>query len=196
MTTAGVNGDGHVVVIGGGVVGTACAYFLARGGWRVTLLERGDFGMGCSHANCGFVSPSHVLPLTTPEALGTAVKAFFSADSPLTIRPRLDPYLWLWLLRFARRCTMPAMLQAGHAIQALLKSSRALYPDILDRESIECEWETNGILFVCHTQQGMEHYAHTDRLLQEHFGLAARRFDGDAVSAGIMRATLTCGPIA
>jgi D-amino-acid dehydrogenase len=57
---------GRVVVIGSGVVGTACAYYLARSGWQVTLLERGDFGMGCSHANCGYVCPSHVLPLATP----------------------------------------------------------------------------------------------------------------------------------
>lgn len=182
MTTGGVNKDGHVVVIGGGVVGTACAYYLARDGWRVTILERGDYGMGCSHANCGVLCPSHVLPLAGPGAIGSTLKALLSPNSPLTIRPGFDPALWTWLLRFALRCNARDMLQAGHAIRALLQSSRALYPDILDREKIDCEWETQGLLFVCYSHHGMEHYAATDRLLRDHFGLAARRFDGDAVS--------------
>ena len=53
----------RVVIIGGGVIGASCAYYLARSGWAVTVADRGAFGMGCSHGNCGFVCPSHVLPL-------------------------------------------------------------------------------------------------------------------------------------
>ena len=57
-----------VVVVGGGVIGAACAYYLSRAGRAVTVLDSGLFGMGCSHANCGFVCPSHVLPLAAPGA--------------------------------------------------------------------------------------------------------------------------------
>ncbi|MBC7815402.1 MAG: FAD-dependent oxidoreductase, partial [Planctomycetaceae bacterium] len=63
--------SGRVIVVGGGVIGAACAYFLKKAGWdSVTVLDRGQFGKACSHGNCGFVSPSHVLPLTVPGAIG------------------------------------------------------------------------------------------------------------------------------
>ena len=58
------------IVIGGGVIGAACAASLSQAGWQVTILERGEFGRGCSHGNCGFICPSHVLPLAEPGAIG------------------------------------------------------------------------------------------------------------------------------
>ena len=54
------------VVIGGGVIGVASAHYLMRDGWQVTLVDRAAVGSGCSHANCGFICPSHVLPLAEP----------------------------------------------------------------------------------------------------------------------------------
>jgi D-amino-acid dehydrogenase len=171
-----------VIVLGGGVIGAACAYYLARAGWRVTMLDRGEFGRGCSHGNCGFVCPSHVLPLAVPGAVGGALRALLRPNSPFAIRPRFDPALWTWLYRFARRCNTHDMLAAGHAIQALLNSSRRLYDELLRAEPFECEWEARGLLFVFRTPAAMEHYAATDQLLHEHFQLAAKRFDGDKVS--------------
>jgi D-amino-acid dehydrogenase len=64
----------HVAVVGGGVIGVASAYYLARAGCAVTLVERDAVGMGCSHANCGLVCPSHVLPLAEPGALGQVLR--------------------------------------------------------------------------------------------------------------------------
>src|SRR5437870_4503322 len=90
-----MNGSkGHVVVVGSGVIGASCAYFLARDGWRVTIIDQGEFGRGCSHGNCGFVCPSHVLPLAVPGAVRGALKALFTPHSPLSIKPRLDFSLW------------------------------------------------------------------------------------------------------
>src|SRR5947209_3127301 len=100
------------VVIGGGVLGTACAYYLARDGWDVTVLDQGGFGQGCSHGNCGFVCPSHVLPLAGPGAVRQALKALLLPNSSFKIKPRFDPALWGWLCRFARRCNRRDMLAA------------------------------------------------------------------------------------
>ncbi len=174
---------GHVLVVGGGVIGTACAYYLSRAGWAVTVLDQDRFGMGCSHANCGFVCPSHVLPLAAPGAVWTALKSLFQRNAPLTIKPRFDPSLWSWLYRFARRCNHHDMLEAGRAIQALLNSSRCLYGDLVRDESLDCEWETRGLLFVLRSRPVMEHYAATDKLLSEVFHLPAKRLDGDALTA-------------
>jgi D-amino-acid dehydrogenase len=171
----------HVVVIGGGVIGAACAHYLSDAGWRVTVLDRGGFGAGCSHANCGLVCPSHVLPLAAPGAVSASLRAMFARDSPFKIRPRLSLGLWRWLLAFARRCNGRDMLASGRAIQPLLVSSRGLY-DGLVRDGLECEWEARGLLFVFHSRAGMDHYAVTNDLMTREFGVPARPFPGDAVN--------------
>ncbi|MFL5342898.1 MAG: NAD(P)/FAD-dependent oxidoreductase [Gemmataceae bacterium] len=173
----------RVVVVGGGVIGAACAHFLSKSGWAVTVLDAGEFGRGCSHANCGYVCPSHVLPLAGPGAIRTALRAIVQPNGPLKIKPRFDPALWSWLFHFAKRCNVHDMLAAGRGIQPLLNSSRSLYPQILDEEKIDCEWETRGLLFVFQTKPAFGHYAETNRLLSEQFNMPAKRFDGDAVSA-------------
>ncbi len=178
-----MSSPGQVIVVGGGVIGAACAHFLNRAGWAVTVVDSGGFGLGCSHANCGFVCPSHVLPLAAPGAVRDALKALLRPNSPLSIKPRLDPSLWAWLFRFARRCNRRDMLHAGHAIAALLNSSRALYEQIIKEEALECEWQTRGLLFVFLTRRGMHHYEQTDRLLREQFGVAGKRLEGDELIA-------------
>ncbi len=181
LTTTGVNRSGRVIVVGGGVIGAACAYYLAKAAWRVTIVDRGEFGKGCSHANCGFVCPSHVLPLAAPGAIGRTLQALLAKDSPFYIKPRFSPSLWSWLWRFARRCNLRDMLESAAAIQALLDSSRALYDQLIQEEQIDCEWEPRGLLFVFRESRAMEHYAETDRLLRDSFNVAAKRFDGEKV---------------
>jgi D-amino-acid dehydrogenase len=171
----------QVIIIGGGVIGAACAHYLVKSGWQVRIIDRGGFGQGCSHGNCGFVCPSHVLPLAGPGAIGRTFRALFQPNSPLSIKPRLDPSLWSWLWRFVRRCNLQDMLAAGRAIQALLRSSRTLYDDLFQTERLEAEWETRGLLFVFLTSEAMDHYAETDRLLRENFDLGATRYDGQAL---------------
>jgi D-amino-acid dehydrogenase len=171
---------GSVVVVGGGVIGASCAYYLARAGWSVTVLDRGDFGKGCSHGNCGFVCPSHVLPLTVPGAVRATLKALLSRNAPFVIRlPRLDRTLLSWLAQFARRCNVRDMMEAGRALQALLFSSRSLYDTLMKEEPFDCEWEARGMLVVFLHQKAMEHHAETDRLLRESFDMGAERYDGD-----------------
>src|SRR5207302_5861019 len=58
----------RAIVIGGGIIGTSCAYSLTKAGWDVTVVEGGKFGKGSSASNCGLVCPSHVLPLAEPGA--------------------------------------------------------------------------------------------------------------------------------
>ena len=172
----------HVVVVGAGIIGTACAHYLQQAGWQVTVIDKGKPGEGCSHGNCGFVCPSHVLPLTTPEALAKGFRSLFSRNSALSIPWRYDPTLWKWLWNFSRRCNRKNMIESAHGIAALLKLSRDLYDDLLTKESIDCEWQTRGLLFVFQSRAAMDHYAETDTLLRETFSMPARRFDGDEVS--------------
>jgi D-amino-acid dehydrogenase len=172
----------RAVVIGGGVIGVACAYFLRERGWQVTIVDRGRIGGGCSHGNCGFVSPSHVLPLAEPGAVRRALASMLKKNSPFHIKPRLDWRLWSWLFRFARRCNTSDMLAGGRACHALLESSRVLYQELITREALACEWQREGLLFVYDTRAGFDAYSHTDDILAEHFNLPARRIEGEALN--------------
>ncbi len=173
----------RVVVVGGGVVGACSAYYLAKAGWRVTILDRGGFGKGCSHANCGYVCPSHVLPLAMPGAITSTLKTLFQRNSPLKVRPGTVLRNLSWFLGFARRCNRRDMLTAGTAIQALLNSSRQLFEELIRTEHIDCEWQSKGLLFVFQTLHAFEHYRHTDELLREQFQMPAKNFDADALAA-------------
>ena len=170
----------HAVVIGGGVIGTSCAYFLMRAGWRVTLLERGQFGHGSSHGNCGLVCPSHVLPLAEPGMVAKGIKSLFERNSPFAIKPRLDPALWSWLLHFAARCNERDMIAAGRGIQPLCCSRRwRSTSDLIEREALDCEFETRGLLFAYRSKEAMAEYAATDRLMGEAFHCPAQQYDGE-----------------
>ena len=68
---------GKALIVGGGVIGIACAHYLMRSGFKVTVIDQGSMGGACSHGNCGYICPSHVLPLTEPAALRVAIKSLF-----------------------------------------------------------------------------------------------------------------------
>jgi len=93
-----------------GVIGAACAYYLNRSGWSVTLGEE-SLRFGCSHGNCGSsvratsAAPGRAHPLWPQSA--------FESERSFTIKPRLDLALCGWLLRFARRCNQRDMLRRG-----------------------------------------------------------------------------------
>ena len=167
-----------VLVIGSGVIGAATAYYLAQAGSRVTILDRGQFGHGASHGNCGYVCPSHVLPLAVPGAIRGALSSMFRPNAPFYIPPRLDPALWGWLLRFAGNCHTDQVNRTAIARHALLQSSRRLYEELLNGSLTDCEWEPIGILFVYQTQAEFDHFAAIDRRLTMEFGVSAEPLNG------------------
>lgn len=171
----------QVVIVGGGVIGAACAYYLAKSGRQVTIVEAGEFGKQCSHANCGLVCPSHALPLTEPGAVGKTIRSLFQRNAPFRIKPRWDPKLWSWFWKFARRCNKKQMLFAAKPRAELLSTSMALYRDLMETELTGCEWETRGSLYVYQNEEPFAKYAKTDQLLTEYFGLAAQRIESAAL---------------
>jgi D-amino-acid dehydrogenase len=164
------------------VIGASCAYFLQQAGWTVTILDRDRFGAACSHANCGYICPSHVLPLAEPGAISATLKAMLRPNAPCAVPPRFDPGLWAWLLRFAVRCNERTMLRDATALHALLTSSRSLYDTLMKTEPLDCEWQTRGLLLPYRDRAAFARYAEVDHLVREHFQMAATRLDGDAVS--------------
>jgi D-amino-acid dehydrogenase len=167
----------HAAIIGGGVIGTSCAYFLARSGWDVTILDAAKPGQACSRGNCGLVCPSHVLPLNAPGAIRKTLAAMLRPNSPFSIRPRLDPKLWVWLAKFALRCGPRASERSARGLASLLASSNELYQQLISDEGIECEWQQVGSLFVYLDRHHFDQYEATDRMLRRDFGIGAEKMD-------------------
>gem|GEM_PF-5147778 len=65
-------------IVGSGIVGIACAHYLSEAGLDVTVIDRGTIAGECSHANCGYICPSHALPLTEPGAFSVTLKSIFN----------------------------------------------------------------------------------------------------------------------
>ena len=137
----------EAVVIGGGVIGVACAYFLMRAGWQVTLVERGrDRQRQLARQLRARSARATSCRWPSRAWWPRGSRACLQRNSPFAIKPRLDPALWSWLLHFAARCNERDMIEAGRGIQPLLLSSLALYRDLIEREALDCEFETRGLL--------------------------------------------------
>ena len=165
-----------ILVVGGGVIGLACAYYLARAGQSVRIIEQETMGAGASHGNCGLIFISDLPPLCSPGAIGHELLRTMRGTSPLYIKPRPDPALAFWLLRFATKCN-PRHL--GHAIKArdtILRLSNDLFNDLFKSELLDCDFDRQGVLMVFIDPATMAGYERTNRLL-EPYGLAATFLD-------------------
>ena len=137
-----------VLVLGGGVIGLACALYLLRAGRSVTVLEQGTAAAACSHGNCGTITPSHAMPLAMPGMVAQALRWLFKADAPFRVAPRLDFALLEWLLQFAHRCTWADFRRTTAAKAPLLRLARQAIEELIRDERMDCEFEMTGTLNV------------------------------------------------
>ncbi len=139
----------HITVIGAGVIGVTSAYFLARQGHDVTLIEaRSGPAEVSSHANGGQLSYSYVAPLAGPGVLPSVPGWLLRGDSPLRWRPRLDPRQWRWCLQFAMACNAARAEASTASLQALAYLSRDVLHALLEQEPLEFAHVRNGKLIA------------------------------------------------
>jgi D-amino-acid dehydrogenase len=95
-----------VLILGSGVIGVTSAYYLAKAGHEVTVIDRQPKpALETSFANAGEVSPGYSSPWAGPGVPVKAIKWLLMKHGPLVIRPKLDPVMWIWLLKMLRNCT-------------------------------------------------------------------------------------------
>lgn len=171
-----------VLVLGAGVIGLACAWYLQQAGRSVRLLDQGVAGCGSSHGNCGTLTPSHAAPLALPGTVSTALRWLFQPAAPLRIKPRLDPALARWLLAFRRRCNWPDARQSAAAKLPLLEASRRLIEALVSEQHLDCEFATLGTLNVFRDARAFANARAVHERLAEH--LPVHEFlDGEATLA-------------
>src|SRR5689334_10027022 len=100
----------EVLIVGGGIIGIACACELSRRGARVTLIDKGAVGHGCSYGNAGWLTPCFAMPLPMPGMLLKSLRWMFDSQSPLYVQPRASLRLAQWLWRFLRSMNRGQMI--------------------------------------------------------------------------------------
>ena len=146
-----------IAVLGAGVVGVTSAWYLARAGHEVTLVDRQDAAaMETSYANGGQVSTSHAEPWANPGTPKQVLKWLGREDSPMLFRLRADPYQWAWGLSFLREC-LPARTRANAAqIAAINRYSRVQLQALRAETGIQYEQQTRGILRIYQENQALD----------------------------------------
>ncbi|HEX7688824.1 MAG TPA: D-amino acid dehydrogenase [Burkholderiaceae bacterium] len=95
-----------VLVLGSGVIGTSIAYYLAKAGHDVTVVDRQPGpALETSFANAGEISPGYASPWAGPGVPVKAIKWLLMHHSPLIIKPMLEPAMWRWGFAMLRNCT-------------------------------------------------------------------------------------------
>ncbi|MCL8007154.1 FAD-dependent oxidoreductase [Gelidibacter japonicus] len=145
-----------VIVIGGGIIGLCSSYYLQKEGHQVTIIDQSNMDVGASYVNAGFVSPSHIIPLSAPGVMKKGLKWMFNPASPLYIKPRLDPDFLKWTYAFNKSCTADHVKKAIPSIKDLTLLSQELYNDIKANEHFTFQYKKEGLLMLCQTQKALE----------------------------------------
>lgn len=170
----------NVLVLGAGVAGLAAAYYLARDGHAVTVVERRHgVALETSYANGGQLSYSYVAPLAGPGVLPKIPPWLMRRDSPLRFEPRLDRRQWRWCLQFVRACNAAQSDLTTRRMLQLSFYSRALMQQAVAEERIDFSYVQNGKLIVHSDAQS---FAAARRLLdyQQSLGCEQEALDADA----------------
>lgn len=147
--------DQKIVVIGGGIIGLASAYYLNKSGYNVTIIEKHNFASASSKGNQGWICPALHTPVPEPGLVGTSLKWLMKKDSPLYIKPSAVPSLSGWLSQFMKFCNEKDFKAGEDALHNLSQTTFELY-DALISEGLEFEMYHEGMLFLFLTEKGLQ----------------------------------------
>src|SRR6266508_3490129 len=137
------------LVLGGGVVGVTTAYFLAKAGHEVTVVEEKDgVGLEASAGNAGIIAPGHSFAWASPRAPRMLWQSLWGAETAIRVRLTADPRLYAWGLRFLRECTSARARRNTLIKLRLCQYSQAVINELARAESIEYHAIAQGALYL------------------------------------------------
>ena len=149
-----------VLVLGSGVIGVTSAYYLARAGHEVTVVDRqAEPARETSFANAGEVSPGYSSPWAGPGVPVKAVKWLLMKHGPLVIRPKIDPVMWVWLLKMLRNCTSARYAVNKSRMIPIAEYSRYCLRALRTETGIHYDERSLGTLQLFRKQQQLDQTA-------------------------------------
>jgi D-amino-acid dehydrogenase len=147
----------RVLVLGSGVIGTSIAYYLARDGHEVTVLDRQSGpALETSFGNAGEVSPGYSAPWAGPGVPVKAIKWMLMQHSPLVIWPMLDPAMWRWGAQMLANCTERAYALNKSRMVPIAEYSRDCLKALRAETGISYDDRAQGTLQLFRTQKQLD----------------------------------------
>lgn len=158
-----------VLVLGGGVIGVTTAYYLARAGHEVEVVDRqAGPALETSHANAGEVSPGYSAPWAGPGIPLKAIKWLLMKHSPLVVRPQLDPAMWRFMLAMLANCTERAYALNKSRMVPIAEYSRDCMKALRAETGIAYDERTQGTLQLFRTQAQLDGIAKDVEILKQY----------------------------
>ncbi|MBW8759564.1 MAG: D-amino acid dehydrogenase [Burkholderiales bacterium] len=146
-----------ILVLGSGVIGTTIAYYLAKAGHDVTVVDRqGGPALETSFANAGEVSPGYASPWAGPGVPVKAIKWLLMNHSPLIIKPMLEASMWRWGLAMLRNCTEARYRVNKARMVRVAEYSRDCLKDLRAETGIAYDERTQGTLQLFRTHRQLD----------------------------------------
>ncbi len=172
----------RVLVLGGGIAGVTAAYFMARDGHEVTMVEAQDaLGLDATAANAGIIAPGHSFAWASPRAPRMLWRSLLGQETAIRLRLRPDPRLYTWGLRFLRECTAERARRNTLIKLRLCQYSQAVLNEVVQSEGIAYQAVTRGALYVYRDPAELEAGVKKMALLAEH-GQKQEVLDNEAVA--------------
>lgn len=158
-----------VLILGSGVIGVTSAYYLARAGHEVTVVDRQpEPALETSFANAGEVSPGYSSPWAGPGVPVKAVKWLLMKHGPLVVRPKLDPVMWVWLLKMLRNCTSARYAVNKSRMIPIAEYSRDCLRDLRRDIGIQYDERSQGTLQLFRYQAQLDGTAEDIAVLKQY----------------------------
>ena len=157
-----------VIVIGGGIIGLCSAYYLQKEGCQVSVIDQSNMDSGASYVNAGYLSPSHIIPLSAPGVMKKGLKWMLNKSSPLYIKPRLDSDFLKWIWAFNKSCNPKHVQKAIPVIKDITLLSQELYDSIQQDEGFSFHYDKRGLLMLCQTDKMLEEEVEVAHIAKQH----------------------------
>jgi D-amino-acid dehydrogenase len=172
-----------VLILGAGVIGTTSAYYLAKAGHEVTVVDRQPgAGLETSFGNAGELSYGYSSPWAGPGIPLKAIKWLTMPDGPLVIRPMLDARMWLWGLQLLGNCTARAYAINKSRMVRVAEYSREKMIELRAETGIDYEGRQQGTTQVFRTQKQLDHI-HGDVEVLQKYGVPFEVLDPKGIIA-------------
>ena len=158
-----------VLVLGSGVIGVSVAYYLARAGHEVEVIDRQSGpALETSFGNAGEVSPGYSAPWAGPGVPIKAIKWMLMTHSPLVIWPMLDPKMWRWGAAMLANCTERAYALNKSRMVPIAEYSRDCLKALRAETGIAYDERVQGTLQLFRTHQQLDGIAKDVEILRQY----------------------------